>query len=72
MGRLLDKLIVGTPAYEVVPDGDGFMLLGKPDRPGEFNELVREATEKSGAEFLVFPAKDDEDGYSHMFVLPLD
>jgi hypothetical protein len=72
MGRLLDKLVRGTPACDVMRDGDGFTLIAKPGRFDEFSELVREAAEQAGEDFVVFPASDGHDGYRSMFVLPLD
>ena len=72
MGRLLDKLIRGSPAYEVKAENDGFSLVGKPDRLDEFNDLVREAVDHAGEEFVVFPTSDGRHGYSRMFIVPLD
>lgn len=72
MGRLLDKLIQGAPAYDVKSEKDGFTLVGKPDRLDEFSELVREAAAKAGEEFVVFTTSDGHHRYSQMFVMPLD
>ena len=72
MGRLLDRLIQGSPAYEVKPENDGFSLVGKPDRLDEFSDLVREAVDHAGEEFVVFPTSDGGHRYSRMFVVPLD
>jgi hypothetical protein len=72
MGRLLDKLIQGTPACEVKSEPDGFTLVGKPDRLDEFSDLVREAVDQAGEEFMVFPTSDGGHRYSRMFVMPLD
>jgi hypothetical protein len=71
MGRLLDKLIQGNPACEVKPEDDGFTLVGKPDRLDEFSDLVREAVDRAGEDFVVFPMSDGGCGYSQMFVVPL-
>jgi len=72
MGRLLDKLIQGTPACVVKPESDGFTLVGKPDHLAEFSDLVREAVDHAGDDFIVFTTSDGQNGYSKMFVLPLD
>lgn len=72
MGRLLNKLIEGTPACEVKPENDGFTLVGKPGRLDEFSDLVREATNHAGGDFIVFSTSDGYHGYSQMFVMPLD
>ena len=72
MGKLLDRLIQGSPAYEVKAENDGFSLVGKPDRLDEFNDLVREAVDHAGEEFVVFPTSDGRHGYSRMFIVPLD
>ena len=72
MGRLLDKLIQGTPACVVKPQNDGFTLVGKPGRLDEFSDLVREAADHSGDDFIVFTTSDGHHGYSQMFVMPLD
>lgn len=72
MARLLEKLIQGAPAYEVKPEDDGFTLVGNPDRLDEFSDLVREAVNHAGEDFVVFPMSDGQRGYSQMFVMPLD
>ena len=72
MGRLLDKLIQGTPACEVKSETDGFTLVGKPGRLDEFSDLVREAVDHAGEDCVVFPMSDGSHGYSQMFVMPLD
>lgn len=72
MGRLLDKLIRGSTAYDVEAENDGFSLVGKPGRLNEFSDLVREAVVHSGEDFVVFPTSDGHQGYSRMFVVPLD
>jgi len=72
MGKLLDKLIQGTPVWDVKPETGGFTLVGKPDRLAEFSDLVREAVDRAGDDFVVFPVSDGHHGYSQMFVVPLD
>ena len=72
MGRLLDKLKRGAPAYDVKVERDGFTLIGKPDHIDEFSDIVREAAEQAGEEFVVFTTSDGHQGYSQMFVMPLD
>ncbi|MBK1976477.1 hypothetical protein JIX58_12045 [Brevundimonas diminuta] len=72
MGRLLEKLKHGAPAYDVKVERDGFTLIGKPDHIDEFSDIVREAAEQAGEEFVVFTTSDGHQGYSQMFVMPLD
>ena len=72
MGRLLNKLKRGAPAYDVKVERDGFTLIGKPDHIDEFSDIVREAAEQAGEEFVVFTTSDGHHGYSQMFVMPLD
>ena len=72
MGRLLDKLLKTSPAYDIRQDKDGFVLVGKPDHVDEFSDIVREAAEQAGEEFVVFTTSDGHQGYSQMFVMPLD
>ena len=72
MGNLLDRLIQGSMAYEVEAENDGFSLVGKPDRLDEFSDLVREAVDHAGEDFVVFPTSDGRHGYSRMFIVPLD
>ena len=72
MGRLLDKLLESSPAYDIRQDKDGFVLIGKPGHIEEFSELVREAAEHAGEEFVVFTTSDGHQGYSQMFVMPLN
>ena len=72
MGRLLEKLIQGTPACDVKPEKDGFTLVGKPEHLDEFSDLVREAADHAGDDFIVFTTSDGHHGYSQMFVMPRD
>ena len=72
MGRLLDKLLRDYPAYDIRRDKDGFVLIGKPDRLDEFSDLVREAAEQAGEDFIVFTTTDGHHRYSQMFVMLLD
>ena len=72
MGRLLEKLVHGTTAWDVKPEEVGFTLVGKPDFLDEFSDLVREAVNHAGDDFVVFPTKDSGGGYSQMLVVPFD
>ena len=72
MGQLLDRLIHGSPAFSVKPEGDGFTLVGNLDRLDEFSDLVREAANHAGDDFVVFTTSDGGNRYSQMFVLPFD
>lgn len=72
MGRLLDKLLKTSPAYDIRQDKDGFVLIGKPGHLDEFSDLVREAAQYAGEEFIVFTTSDGRHGYSQMFVMPFD
>lgn len=72
MGRLLDRLIRGSSAYEVKREVNGFILVGRPDRLDEFSQVVREAAAQSGDDFVVFTTTDGTHRYSQMFVMPFD
>ena len=72
MGRLLDKLLNDHPAYDIRRDEDGFVLTGRLDHIDEFSDIVRETAEQAGEEFVVFTTSDGHQGYSQMFVMPLD
>lgn len=72
MGRLLERLLEGSRAYRVKREADGFMLIGDPDHIDEFSDVVREASDRAGEDFIVFTTTDGHDGYSQMFVMPLD
>ena len=72
MGRFLDSLLADSPVYRVEREGDGFVLVGSEERLAEFSELVREAADHAGDDYIVFPLTDGHQGYSQMFVLPLD
>jgi hypothetical protein len=72
MGRLLDKLLETSPAYDIRQDKDGFVLIGKPGHIDEFSDLVREAADHAGEEFVVFTTSNGHQGYSQMFVMPLN
>jgi hypothetical protein len=72
MGRLLDKLLATHPAFDIERDKDGFVLIAKPDRIDEFSDLVREAVDHAGEDFVVFPTSDGSHRYRQMFVMPLD
>ncbi|MBD7939973.1 hypothetical protein H9656_01035 [Brevundimonas sp. Sa3CVA3] len=71
MGRLLDILLEASPAYQVRRDNGGFLLVGNPKRAAEFNDVVRQANDDAGADFVAFPISDDRNGYSQMFIIPL-
>jgi hypothetical protein len=72
MGRLLDRLVQGTSAYTVRRETDILTQVGKPDRLEEFNDLVREAADHSGDDYVVFTTSDGHHSYSQMFVMPFD
>lgn len=72
MGRFLDSLLAYSPVYRVEREGDGFVLIGSEARLAEFSKLVREVTDHAGYDFVVFPVTDGHQGYSRMFVMPLD
>lgn len=72
MGRMLDRLLSASPAYEIRPEANGYMLIGRSGHTAEFNDLVREAADASGDEFVVFPTSDGSHGYSQMFVMPME
>lgn len=72
MGRLLERLLEGGDAYSVRRETDGFMLVGDPDHRDEFSDLVREASDQAGEDFIVFTTSDGGLGYSQMFVMPMD
>jgi hypothetical protein len=48
------------------------VLIAKPGHREEFSDLVREAAEHAGDDFIVFTTSDGRQGYSQMFVMPLD
>lgn len=72
MGRLLDRLVKGSPAYSVRREAEGFVLVGRPDRLDEFSDLVRRVTDDGAEEFAVFPTTDSDHRYCEAFILPLD
>lgn len=72
MGRLLDRLLEGSSAYSVKRETGGFMLVGDPDHLDEFSDVVREASDHAGEDFIVFTTSDGHHGYSQMFVMPMD
>ena len=71
MGKLLDRILSASPAYRVQRESDGFLLIGSDERLAEFSELVRQAVDYIGDDFVVFPVTDGHQGYSRMFVLPM-
>lgn len=72
MGRFLDRLLEASTAYDVRRDKDGYFLIANPAQPDAFNDVVRDAVEKAGDDFVVFPTSDGHHGYSQMFIIPLD
>lgn len=72
MGKLLDRLLEGSHAYRVIREADGYTLVSQQDCLDEFSELVREAVDHAGEDFVVFPVCDGSHRYSEMFVMPLD
>lgn len=71
MGKLLDRMLAGSPAHRVQRESNGFLLIGSEERLAEFSELVRQAVDYIGDDFVVFPVSDGHQGYSRMFVLPM-
>lgn len=72
MGSLLDTLLNQSLVHDVRRDRDGYLLVSKPGQAAAFSDLVREAAEKAGEDYVAFTTSDGRDGYSQMFVLPLD
>jgi len=72
MGKLLDRLLEGSHAYSVKREADGYTLVALPDCVDEFSDLVREATNHAGDDFIVFTTSDGGVGYSQMFVMPMN
>ena len=72
MGRLLDRLLEGSHAYRITRETDGYTLVAEPDCVDEFSDLVREAADHAGDDFIVFTTSDGGHGYSRMFVMPMD
>lgn len=72
MGRLLDRLLQGSHAYRISREQDGYTLVAEPDCLDEFSDLVREATNHAGDDFIVFTTSDGGVGYTQMFVVPME
>lgn len=72
MGKLLDRLLEGSHAYSVKREADGYTLVGQQDCLDEFSDLVREAADHAGSDFIVFTTSDGGHRYSQMFVMPMD
>ncbi|MCS6627948.1 hypothetical protein N0B44_34150 [Roseibacterium beibuensis] len=72
MGRLLKRLLEGSRAYSVRRETDGFTLIGDADHIDEFSDVVREASDHAGDDFIVFTTSDGGVGYSQMFIMPMD
>jgi len=72
MGRLLDRLLSTSPAYEVRREAPGYILTGKPGHAEAFSQLVRQMAEEAGDDCVVFPISDGHHGYTQMFILPTD
>lgn len=72
MGRFLDSLLADSPVYRIERGDDGFVLVGSEERLAEFSEIVREAADHAGDDYIVFPVTDGHQGYSQMFIIPLD
>ena len=71
MGRLLDRLRAGSPAYAVEDAGEGFVLVAVPDHRDEFSDLVRDLINRNTEEFVVLPVTDGGHGYDRAVILPL-
>ncbi len=72
MGRMLDRLLSASPAYEIKREANGFVLIGRSGHLDAFSNLVREAADAAGDDFVVFTTPDGAHGYSQMFVMPMD
>lgn len=69
MGRLLDTLLSGSPAYRVERDGDDVVLVGREGRRDEFNAVVRDVVAAAGEDYVAFPAPDGKSGYERVFLI---
>lgn len=71
MGRLLDNLLSGSPAYRVERDGDDVVLVGREGRRDEFSDVVRNVIAHAGEDYVAFPTPDGQSGYERVFLIRL-
>ena len=70
MARFIDKFSRNDPAFDIVQDGDGVVLIRQDGQAELFNALARDLINYAGDDFLVFPTTDGHRGYERVFVLP--
>lgn len=58
MGRFSERLLDGSGVHRAERETDGFVLTGEPGHLDEFSDLVREANDHSGQDFIVFTTID--------------
>ena len=49
----------------------GFFLVRTDDRDA-FNELARQAIDRSGLDYVALPVSDGKAGYERVFIMPMD
>jgi len=71
MGRLLERVTAGSPAYAVERTADGYILVGEAAYREEFSELVRDLLNHQSDELVVLPISDGQAGYESAIILPM-
>ena len=71
MGKLIEKIVAGSPAYAVQSSAEGYVLIGESSYRDEFNVFVRELLNRQTEEFVILPVTDGHTGYERAIILPM-
>lgn len=55
-----------------VEKADGGFFLVRTDDRDAFNELARQAIDRSGLDYVALPVSDGKAGYERVFIMPMD
>lgn len=71
MAGVLDRLVSGSPLFEVERAEEGYVLVADPLHHEEFTQMVRDLLNHDTDEFVVLPVTDGNRGYDRAVILPI-
>lgn len=73
MSMYLDKLKQSGTCHVAERTQGGFAIVRRSDDHARaFNDLAREALDRSGVDYVAFPRTDGPTGYDQVFIIPLE
>jgi hypothetical protein len=73
VGAFLESLRQADDCHLIEQTEEGFAIVRRSaDRAAPFNELAREAIQRSGSDYVALPRTDGSAGYDQVFIIPID